>query len=440
MDLVVSSTEASLIEQLEFKLPPNTSFAQERRLVSAQPSGASQFTPDGVRVMRFVLTGGDGSWLDPSTLRLAMKVRNLHPTDTLFLASGPWCLFDQVRLLIGGVEVERIGPYYGRQHHLFRHLLMSNAWNIESGIEDGMFYDNTVYPQVSPRGIAAGQYLSYNLTPLLGILNANKYLPLAYMGGMQLEFTLGNVAEALASTSDSRNYQIEQAQMRMSTVRLDSALNNSFSQLLLQGRALQIPIKTLHLQQQALPAGNTEVQVSLVRALSRLAGLLITFVGPTAYTSLTGQQLFSDPANTHLHTSFLNPTEYIAAGAANGSEEALLEWQVQIGPKNYPEAQPASNMAETFSLLRQATGIYDESLRTTSITTRGFGLNQFCIAAPLQVVVGQPFSSVNTRSGDLLTVRVNKLDGTSRQAGRVFVHMIAETIIELKESGVVVLD
>jgi hypothetical protein len=91
-----------------------------------------------------------------------MKVRNLHATDTLFLASGPWCLFDQVRLLIGGVEVERIGPYYGRQHHLFRHLLMSNAWNIESANEDGMFYDATVYPQVSPRGIAAGQYLSLN--------------------------------------------------------------------------------------------------------------------------------------------------------------------------------------------------------------------------------------------------------------------------------------
>lgn len=151
MDLVVSSTESSLISQLEFKLPPNSQFALERRLVSSHPSGASQFSPDGVRVMRFVITGED--WLDPSTLRLAMKVRNLDAANTLFLASEPWCLFDQVRLLIGGIEVERIGSYYGRQHHLFRHLLMPNQWNIESANEDGMFYDPSVYPEVSPKGI-----------------------------------------------------------------------------------------------------------------------------------------------------------------------------------------------------------------------------------------------------------------------------------------------
>ncbi len=59
----------------------------------------------------------------------------------------------------------------------------------------------------------------------------------------------------------------------MSVLRLDSALENSFSQLMLQGRALQLHIKTLHLQQQALPASNSESQASLARALSRLAGL-----------------------------------------------------------------------------------------------------------------------------------------------------------------------
>ena len=102
MDLVVSSTEASLISQLEFKLPPNSSFATERRLVSAHPSGASQFSPNGVRVMRFVLTGED--WLDPATLRLAMKVRNLDTTETLFLAAGPIRLCPQNKLMFFSVK------------------------------------------------------------------------------------------------------------------------------------------------------------------------------------------------------------------------------------------------------------------------------------------------------------------------------------------------
>ena len=112
-----------------------------------------------------------------------------------------------VRLLVGGMEVERIGgPYYGRQHELFRHLLMPNAWNVESTNEDGLRYELNTYPQVQPKIVGPGQYLSLNLTPLLGILNAQKYLPIRYMGGMQLEFTLCNASEALHPLSASRTY------------------------------------------------------------------------------------------------------------------------------------------------------------------------------------------------------------------------------------------
>ena len=85
-------------------------------------------------------------------------------------------------------------------------------------------------------------------------------------------------------------------------------------------------------------------------------------------------------------------------------------------------------------------GVYDESIRTTSIHEAGYRGTQFVIGGPMQIVVGQPFNSVNTRSGDLLTVKVNNLNGDIRQAGRIFVHMVAETIVELRESGVQVLD
>ena len=85
---------------------------------------------------------------------------------------------------------------------------MPNAWNIESTNEDGQRYELTTYPQVQPKVIGPGQYLSLNLTPLLGILNAQKELPIRYMGGMQLEFTLGNADEALHPLSVSMSYQI----------------------------------------------------------------------------------------------------------------------------------------------------------------------------------------------------------------------------------------
>ena len=109
MDLVVAGQDDSLIDQLSFKLPSTSSYATERRLVSAYPSGASLFSPDGVRVARFTLTSAEG-WLDASSLRMCMKLHNTG-ADTLQLASGPWCLFSQLRLLIGGTEVERIHNY-----------------------------------------------------------------------------------------------------------------------------------------------------------------------------------------------------------------------------------------------------------------------------------------------------------------------------------------
>ena len=163
---------------------------------------------------------------------------------------------------------------------------------------------------------------------------------------------------------------------------------------MLQGRALQFPFKTLHLQQQSLPAGNTEVCVSLVLALSRLAGLFITFVGPQTYIDAKGATQNTSNLQTRLHKSFLNPSATITGVPVEAADEALLSWQVQIGPKNYPEASPCSNLAESFSLLRAAVGTSDESIRTSSIHEAGYRGNPFVIGVPLQVVVGMPFSSV----------------------------------------------
>ena len=164
------------------------------------------------------------------------------------------------------------------------------------------------------------------------------------------------------------------------------------------------------------------------------------FVSPQTYVNNTGATVATPAGLTHLHKSFTNPSATITGVPAQAASEALISWQVQIGPKNYPEASPCSNLAESFSLLRQAVGVYDESIRTTSINEEGYRNTQFIIGCPMQIVVGQPFSSVNTRSSDLLTVKVNNLDQYAFQAGRSFVHLVAETIVELRESGVQVLD
>ena len=93
------------------------------------------------------------------------------------------------------------------------------------------------------------------------------------------------------------------------------------------------------------------------------------------------------------------------------------------------------------SLLRQATHIYDESLRTLSITPQSFANNSFVIGVGLQTS-NSAFSGYNTRSGDLLSVRCKALatDATVNAPAKVYVTMIHEAICEIREGSVAVLD
>ena len=65
MDLVISGGEDSLLDSLSFDLPPSSSYIQNKRYVSYYPSGASTYSPTGVRVMRFNIVGE--GWLDPDS-------------------------------------------------------------------------------------------------------------------------------------------------------------------------------------------------------------------------------------------------------------------------------------------------------------------------------------------------------------------------------------
>ena len=116
-----------------------------------------------------------------------------------------------------------------------------------------------------------------------------------------------------------------------------------------------------------------------------------------------------------------------------------MEWDAQIGSLKYPES-PATSIPETFSLLRQAVAIHDESIRTLNITPQSYLGTNFVIGVPLQTVPGGAFTGLNTRSGDLLTFRAKNVSQDAYNPGRIFVSMISEQLIEIREGSVAVLD
>ena len=60
----------------------------------------------------------------------------------------------------------------------------------------------------------------------------------------------------------------------------------------------------------------------------------------------------------------------------------------------------------------------------------------------MQTVPGAAFSGLSTRSGDLISVRCKDMatDNTVNAAGRVYVSLISEQIVEIREGSVAVLD
>ena len=173
-------------------------------------------------------------------------------------------------------------------------------------------------------------------------------------------------------------------------------------------------------QQSIIPAGAIEYQATVVRALSRIAAVFVTFQGRAAVNV--------SPLRFH------NPS-------AVAADERTLEWSMQIGSKQWPEMATCKSIAATMCLLKQALNIYDQNLATTSINRDNYITNRYCIGVPTSTIPGQVFSGISTRSGDLLSVLVKNLTGVANdEAQKLHCTLIAEVILELKESGTVLLE
>jgi hypothetical protein len=83
METHIQSVEDSLIEGLSFRLPNSANFINDRRSVTFFPSGSTEYSPRGTKIIKFMLAGTD--WLDPSTVRIQFKLANRSTTHPLQL-------------------------------------------------------------------------------------------------------------------------------------------------------------------------------------------------------------------------------------------------------------------------------------------------------------------------------------------------------------------
>ena len=118
MEHHAQSAGDALIGGLSHKLKPGASYVTNRRSVSYFAQGGNQYSPNGVKVIKFNLTGDQ--WLDPSTFRVMFQLDN---TGDIGAAEGaslkrieplswdPGVFFRRARLICGGVVVEDINSF-----------------------------------------------------------------------------------------------------------------------------------------------------------------------------------------------------------------------------------------------------------------------------------------------------------------------------------------
>jgi hypothetical protein len=331
---------------------------------------------------------------------------------------------------------------YNRTHEMFE-VLTSVHNRDNDDIENFGYRADTVPPGTAHTtanlpGIAgASSYQTIGFKLCSGILNQPKMLPLKYMP-ITIEMVLVNNAldpivepgiDAVFTTANtSQNWHLENCQIKCDICNLDNSLQNNYDSHLLSGKSLPINYNTYITQSQAI--SGQDISISLNRAITRLKSIFVTFHKATT----------AEP--THKEWNDFNHPMDNATGLLydKGFE---LEYQIQVGSKLFPE-YPVRSVSESYAQLKKCLGILGSNFHSVSISPAQYRNDHFIIGCDTEKALQAGFTGLNTRQGDLLSVKVKAMDKTAlitaNMPDTLYVVLHSDQIMEISDSGVQVFD
>ena len=461
MEAYRNGVEDYLIDSLSFKLPPGSSYVVDRKKSSFWAIGSNIYAPtSGTKVMKFHLSGEQGTWLDPGSVRLQFGVRNNDTTTGKLLRplGGAHLFIRRLRVLVANTLVEDI-MYYGRNHEMIETLYANNAarFNIDienfgyRNIEEADWVPVTI---ANTRGIPAGtvQPVSFRLlSGLLGVSN-KKYLPLKH-APITIEIEIVNDAKepliseydgqsggsALTDANTGTNWQLEDVQIKCDTVLLDSGLNENYTRHLLEGKALPLEFETYIAQENSIVNNNVAVQIS--RAVSKLNRMFLTFYKPVKDDGETDFQLKQNevkPGISFYHPMQAGSIESTKKTTYNATKE--LEFQIQLGGKLYPE-YPCRSINECFSILKETLNLPEKYQHSIGISFDEYIRNKFIFGMDFEKVPDVDWSGINTKAGQILIVKVKGGSGIPKNiATSMFSTLVTQVVLEIRDVGCTLYD
>ena len=429
---IAVSGEAPMLDSLDFSLgPSNTAIVDRRQHVRAYPTSASSLSPSSTRTFRIRLGGDD--FVVADSIRLQYTISETGGANPLVPLAGPWGAWSQVYLRSNGVELDNI-PQYGRFHQQYGWNQLSQLEQFGEAAITGMAGSwNGVATALAPQSnypamgtIAKGSSYTVMHKLHLSLFSSGKMLPTRF-APLELEASLNPTVSDWLSTAanTSQSFSISNIQLIFDIAVTDAAVQESFYKALMSSRVLSIPVLNVYQVVQSIPAGSTTFSFAAVRAFSRLSHIWLTFRGtgprsaeflcPTTLTGNSGAApALSDSVTASGVTTIQSPSV-----------------RLSVGPKYWPDPQPASSIPELFYMFQKAIP------HVPNITRDNYLNNAFTIAFDLRRVPGDETSSISTRSGDLLSVFLQNL--SPNVASECWLTMFSFGVCAIRESGVTLL-
>ena len=343
-----------------------------------------------------------------------------------------------MRVLAAGQLVEDIDNY-NRIHEMMSVLVATDSRDNQAAEGFGKNWDTNSGAYDASQAILGGQALTVLFKPLSGLLNQNKMLPIRYAPiTIELELADANTDAIIAvqttgttyiDTNTSIDWQIENVQVKVDVCTLDNALDNSYAQHLLSGKSLPISYNTFVSQLQSTTSTDKHL-INVSRALARLKSVFVTLHKDS-----------TDTPTRKFRNNFFSPMQ-------PENKEALLshnydgefEFQLQIGSKLFPE-YPVRSHTEAYYNLKKCLGVQSSSIHNFNINPVEYRDYKMILATDCERVLNAGFTGINTRAGDLLTVKLkyNSNDAT-RLADRIHIVLHSDQILEIRDSGCQVFD
>ena len=342
------------------------------------------------------------------------------------------------------------------------------------------------YTRHSVAGIpGANGYMRLGHKPVCGLIESNYYLPLRY-APLELEFTIVSdehvpVITPFATrdaagdlinntytdkygyyftTGDtSTQWELNNVIIRAEVIQLDNTVNNNIVKHLLEGQSLKLVFPMYHTMTQSFNAAGNEINMNIVKSASKLNGCFITLYRPPRagadadnnnyyrhdnyiykrwnyfYNPMINSRIFDDPDPDGTDRERFQ-------GKGFQDKDLNLTWQLQINNKKYPEFE-CQSLAESAYYLRRTLHYLNPDQDAFSISYKRYREDKFVIGISFEKMADTNFTGQNTKQGGLL---VFKLKGSNRaltdneDVRELFVHMISESVLELRESGSVLYD